>query len=131
MKKFLASLLLSVCVFSVACSSPYSKPSNVVKDAFKAIVDEDIATLAELIEEGDKGSVSKTDMNFVCTMLCGKGNAQIKRYGVLKSYEVESETIDESGSKAKVIMKMHFEDGTNRTTSFDAIKRDSRWYLKV
>lgn len=133
MKKLVGFItLLFGALFLAACSS--STPSDVAKKAYGYIQDENYESFVDLLyvapgEDAEKAKKEKESLVYLMKGLSGQ-NAEDK--DKIKSYEVISEEIDESGEKAVVKMKVVYKDGKEKEETTKLKKdEDGNWKVQL
>jgi len=117
----LAALLLT------ACSS--SKPEATVEAFYQAAIKRDVdKALGHL----DMGKVSESEMfqaKGKIQMIVGQIAANIESNGGLKRIEVLESEIDDDGGKARVRIKLHYNNGEDGNESLRLNRVDGKWKI--
>lgn len=130
MKKLCLVFSLFVVALLAACGGA-NTPSDVAKDAIKKLQKGDYEGYVDLlyVKPGDEEQVEK-QKDMLVSMLKEKGEQSLGAKEGIAAYEVVSETLSESGERAKVVMKIEFGNGDSQEETMKLRKdEDGDWKL--
>lgn len=128
MKKLFSIVLAFVAVLVVSCSSSNTPGSAAVK-----IYDDMAAGKYEAVAEGFYLDATDPDdiregREFLVSIFKEKAAPQIEKKGGIKSVEVLEETINESGDKAEVKLKITYGNDTTEEEDVNMVlDKDGKW----
>lgn len=133
MKKFVGFItLLFGALFLAACSS--STPSDVTKKAYGYIQDENYESFVDLlyVAPGEDAEKTKKEKESLVYLMKGLSGQDSDKKDKVKSYEVISEEIDETGEEAIVKMKVVYENGKEKEEKTKLKKdEDGNWKIQL
>lgn len=134
MKKLFATLVVAVLSLTLwSCGGVDNTPSGVTKAFVERMQKQDVEGYVDLlyIEETDPVKAAK-GREELTALFKEKIAESFDEKGGIKSCEVLSEEINESGDKAKVKMKTCFGNGEESTETYDLVKdAQGQWKIKI
>lgn len=125
MKKLFGFLALMTALFIMTSCGGGNSPKAVTEKAMNALLDKNYDEFVEYIyitpKEGEDIEGSK---KMLSGMMQSKADKTYEKKGGLKSYEVLSEEIDESGEKGAVKVKIEFGNGNTEEDDMKLRKDD-------
>lgn len=127
MKKLVLSIFAGFCALIMISCAGEATPANeaetylenVKSGDWKAVIDQ-LYFKSEVTDEQKEGLVS---------MIEEKAQKSIEKDGTIESYELVSETIDESGEKAKVEYLIKYSTGKEKNETVKLVKIDGKWMI--
>lgn len=133
MKRLLGLAAIFAALFMFASCGNSNTPKAVAEQAEKALQNEDYEKLADLMYIKESKDASMEDQKQMMTLLMKeKGGKMLKDRDGIKSFEILSEEIDESGEKAVVKMKVVYGNGKEESDEMKLVKdKDGNWKLDM
>lgn len=127
MKKLVLSIFAGFCALIMISCAGEATPANeaetylenVKSGDWKAVIDQ-LYFKSEVTDEQKAGLAS---------MIEEKAQKSIEKDGTIESYELVSETIDESGEKAKVEYLIKYSTGKEKNETVKLVKIDGKWMI--
>ena len=127
MKKLVLSIFAGFCALIMISCAGEATPANeaetylenVKSGDWKAVIDQ-LYFKSEVTDEQKAGLAS---------MIEEKAQKSIEKDGTIESYELVSETIDESGEKAKVEYLIKYSTGKEKNDTVKLVKIDGKWMI--
>ena len=127
---FFSVSLMCMFLFS-ACSA--DTPGAVAKEFVSALQSGNSKKMMDCMAmDTDKEMTDsqKKQAELAAAAMAEKGKEALERKGGLKGSEVVSETIDEDGETAKVVLKLTYGDGSDEENSYKMVKQNGKWKMK-
>ena len=120
-------------MFAITSCGGGNSPKSVADKAMAALQEKNYDEFVEYVyiktKEGEDPEAAKKTLS---GMLQGKADKAYEKKGGFKSYEVLSETIDPSGDKALVKVKMVFGNGETEEDDYPMVKDEQgNWKLDI
>ncbi len=133
MKKLLGLVAVIAAMFAITSCGGGNSPKSVADKAMAALQEKNYDEFVEYVyiktKEGEDPEAAKKTLS---GMLQGKADKAYEKKGGFKSYEVLSETIDPSGDKALVKVKMVFGNGETEEDDYPMVKDEQgNWKLDI
>lgn len=127
MKKLVLSIFAGFCALIMVSCAGEATPANeaetylenVKSGDWKAVIDQ-LYFKSEVTDEQKAGLAS---------MIEEKAQKSIEKDGTIESYELVSETIDETGEKAKVEYLIKYSTGKEKNETVKLVKIDGKWMI--
>lgn len=131
MKKFiyLFSLTLACTFLLSSCSA--DTPGQVAKDFVGYLKSGDSKKMMGTIAmDKDMDQSDKKQAELAAAAMAEKAKAGLEEKGGLKNVEIVSETIDEDGETAKVVLKLTYGNGNDDENTYKMVKQDGKWKIR-
>ncbi|RGM45247.1 MULTISPECIES: DUF4878 domain-containing protein [Bacteroides] len=134
MKKVLYfSLVLTVMLAMVSCSSSTNSPGAAMKEYSKYLQKGDYVKFVDGLAFDDKQTPEqiKEQKEGLASMIKEKGMKEYEKKGGIKDIEILSETISEDGNTAVVKTKTTFGNGETEEGDQKMVKKDGKWLMSL
>lgn len=133
MKKLFLILVATMAMFAFTACGGGNSPKSVAEEAMSALKNKDYDKFVDCahitVKEGEDPEAAKKTIS---GMLQSKAESAYAKKGGFKSYEILSETIDESGDKAVVKVKMVYGNGEEEEEDCKMIKDEKgNWKMDI
>lgn len=124
---------MAVCALFISSCSNDSTPSKAAKKYVSYFGKGDYEKFVEGVETNPEATPEevKESQEQLVNLLKSKGEESLKENGKIKNVEVVSEEISEDGTKAVVVLKQEYENGTSKEQSFDMVLQDKKWKVSL
>ncbi len=123
MKKLFSLFIVIAAMFAVTSCGGGNSPKSVADKAMSALLDKDYDEFVKYIniktKEGEDPEAARKTLS---GLFQDKAEKEYAKKGGFKSYEILSETIDPSGDKALVKVKMEFGNGDVDEEDYPMVK---------
>lgn len=133
MRKLFSLLLVVAAMFAITACGGDSSPKSVADKAMSALQKKNYDEFVKYVNIKTKeGEDPETARKMLSGMLQEKADKNYEKKGGFKSYEIVSETIDESGDKALVVVKMTFGNGETEEEDCPMVKdSEGNWKMDM
>lgn len=131
MKKFTCLFCLTLACTFLFTSCSADTPGQVAKNFvgyMKSGDSKKMLACTEVDKDLDESSRKQTEL--AAAAMAEKAKSALEEKGGLKNVEVVSETIDEEGESAKVVLKLTYGDGTDDQNTYKLVKQDGKWKIR-
>lgn len=133
MKKVFLMLVVAAAMFAFTACGGGNSPKSVAEEAMSALQSKNYDKFVDCayikVKEGEDPEAAK---KAISGMLQSKAESTYGKKGGFKSYEILSETIDKSGNKAVVTVKMVFGNGEEKEEECKMIKDENgKWKMDI
>ena len=129
MKKLIYLFAVVAAVFAVSCSSTPATPGGAALNIYQLMVDGKYEAVAEgfYLDATDPDDI-REGREFLVSIFREKAAPQIEKKGGIKSVEVLEESINESGDKAEVKLKITYGNDTTEEEDVNMVlDKDGKW----
>ena len=135
MKKVLCLGLFMVALFVLAACSP-SSPGAAVKQYAEYFKDGKYEKFVEGIAlkkkgNGEQEKLKPEEKEGLVAMIKEKGAKQVEKKDGIKNIEIVSETVEEDGNKATVVLKQTYGNGDEEEQTYRMVKEDGKWKMDI
>ena len=132
MKKNLTLILLAIGL-AIGCTAKKASPGAAAKQYMEYIAAGQVDQFVAGIHFGDGATKEEIDeyRTGFSSMITEKAIPALEEKGGLKHVEVVSETIDDDGLTATVVLRQTYGNGESEEDSTEMVLVDGRWMMKM
>ena len=127
MRKLVLSIFAGFCALIMVSCAGEATPANEAETYFENIKSNDWKAVIDQLYF--KNEVTDEQKEGLVSMIEEKAQKSIEKDGTIESYELVSETIDESGEKAKVEYLIKYSTGKEKNKTVKLVKIDGKWMI--